>query len=361
MLTLPTSSASSRLLMSRAVSLVPAAAPDDGRAGERRGVHPQGHADARIVDGDHRQRPGIVRVGQGVADHDLRDAGHGDDVARARPLRRGVDPVQGLGDVDLRQPDPLDAAVVTAPGHRVALLDPAVADPAQRQPADVGRGVQVGDQRLEGMPLLVGRRRDALGQQVEEHLEIRAVGHVLGGQGRLPGAGVAVHDRELDLLLVRAEIHEQLVHGVDDLRGPGVGTVDLVDDADHRQPGLERLAQHEAGLGQRALAGVDEQQHAVDHRQAPLHLAAEVGVARRVDDVDGQIAVVDGGVLGQDGDAFLPFEVHRVHDPLGDLLVGPEGSGLAEHGVHQRGFAVVDVGHDGDIAEIGALHEKSRR
>ena len=33
-------------------------------------------------------------------------------------LGRGVDPVQGLGDVDLGQADPLDGAVVAAPGHR---------------------------------------------------------------------------------------------------------------------------------------------------------------------------------------------------------------------------------------------------
>ena len=39
--------------------------------------------------------------------------------------------------------------------------------------------------------------------------------------------------------------------------------------------------------------------------------------------------------------------------------LAPEGAGLAEHGVDQGGLAVVDVGHDGDIAEIGALHGKS--
>ena len=85
---------------------------------------------------------------------------------------------------------------------------------------------------------------------------------------------------------------------------------------------LQRLAQHEAGLRQRALAGVDEQQHAVDHGQAALDLAAEVGVAGGVDDVDGdRVAVgrlvVHGGVLGEDRDALLPLQVHRVHHPVG--------------------------------------------
>ena len=102
----------------------------------------------------------------------------------------------------------------------------------------------------------------------------------------LPGPGVAVDDRELDLLLVGVEVEEQLEHLVDDLADARVGPVDLVHDQDHGQARLERLAQDEARLRQRALAGVDQQQHAVDHRQPALDLAAEVGVAGRVDDVD---------------------------------------------------------------------------
>ena len=57
------------------------------------------------------------------------------------------------------------------------------------------------------------------------------------------------------------------------------------------------LAGHEAGLGHRAFDRVDQQQHAVDHRQHALDLAAEVGVARGVDDVDVGVAVLDGAVL----------------------------------------------------------------
>ena len=100
------------------------------------------------------------------------------------------------------------------------------------------------------------------------------------------GLRVAVDDRELDLRLVRIEVEEELVDLVDDLLDPRVRTIDLVDDEDHREPRLERLAQHESRLRQRPLARIDEQQHAVDHPQPALDLAAEVGVAGRVDDVD---------------------------------------------------------------------------
>ena len=72
--------------------------------------------------------------------------------------------------------------------------------------------------------------------------------------------------------------------------GARVGAIDLVDDDDRRQAALEGLAQHEARLRQRPFGGVDEQQHAVGHRQHALHFAAEIGVAGRVDDVDHDVS-----------------------------------------------------------------------
>jgi hypothetical protein len=59
---------------------------------------------------------------------------------------------------------------------------------------------------------------------------------------------------------------------------------------------------------------------------------------------------VDGGVLGQDGDAALPLQFVRIHHPVGHLLVRAKGSRLAQHGVHERCLAMVDMGDDGDIA-----------
>ena len=169
---------------------------------------------------------------------------------------------------------------------------------------------------------------------------------------RPAGLGVGVDDRELDLVVGRVEIEEELVDLVDDLGDPRVGPVDLVDDQDHRQPRLERLAQDEAGLRHRALGGVDQQQDPVDHRQRALDLAAEVGVARRVDDVELDVAVADRGVLGEDRDPLLALEVHRVHDALGDVGALAEGAGLPEHRVDERRLAVIDVGDDRDVSEV---------
>ena len=70
----------------------------------------------------------------------------------------------------------------------------------------------------------------------------------------------------------------------------------------------------------------------------------------------GEVAVGDGGVLGQDRDALFALEVGRVHHPLGDLFVGAEDPGLAEHGVHQGRLAVVNVGDYGHVAYVSASH-----
>jgi hypothetical protein len=83
-------------------------------------------------------------------------------------------------------------------------------------------------------------------------------------------------------------------------------------------------------------------------------------VARRVDDVELDVAVAHRRVLGEDRDALLALEVHRVHHALVDVLVGPERAGLPEHRVDERGLAMVDVGDDGDVADVLAGDEHRR-
>ena len=158
----------------------------------------------------------------------------------------------------------------------------------------------------------------------------------------------AVEDLELQVVLLGRERQEEVVDLLLDLRRPRVGAVDLVDQHDRPLAALERLLQDEAGLRQRALGGVDEEQDALDHRQDALDLRAEVPVARRVDDVDDDVLVVDRRVLGEDRDAPLLLELARVHDELVHVLADAERAALLEQGVDERRLAVVDVRHDGD-------------
>ena len=78
----------------------------------------------------------------------------------------------------------------------------------------------------------------------------------------------------------------------------------------------------------------------------------EIGVAGGVDDVDAGVLPDDRGRLGEDGDAALALEIVRIHHPFGDALVLAEGAGLLEQLVDEGRLAVVDVGDDGDVAEL---------
>ena len=80
-------------------------------------------------------------------------------------------------------------------------------------------------------------------------------------------------------------------------------------------------------------------------------------MARRVDDVDAVIAVLDGGDLGGDGNAALALLVAAVHDQvLAHFgLVVAEGLGLLEQAVDQRRLAVVDVRDNRDIAYLSGV------
>jgi len=80
-------------------------------------------------------------------------------------------------------------------------------------------------------------------------------------------------------------------------------------------------------------------------------------MARRVHGIDPHALPFHRSAFGQDGDAALALLVVGVHGALGHLLVFPYRTGLAQELINQRGLAVVDMGDDGDVAD---LHEQIR-
>jgi hypothetical protein len=128
--------------------------------------------------------------------------------------------------------------------------------------------------------------------------------------------------------------------------------VDLVDHNQRLQPAGESLLRNEAGLGHRPVDGVDQQQDAVDHRQNAFDLAAEIGVAGRIDDVDAIVLPAKRRVLREDRDTPFAFEHVGVHDPVWRRGTRSERAGLLQQLVDKRGLAVIDVGDNGDVTEL---------
>ena len=56
--------------------------------------------------------------------------------------------------------------------------------------------------------------------------------------------------------------------------------------------------------------------------------------------------------VGLDGDAAFALEVHGVED-LGLHLARGDGAGELEEPVGEGGLAVIDVGDDGEVADVG--------
>ena len=271
------------------------------------------------------QRLGHRRVAERVGDGALRQAGDGDDVARLRLVDRL--PLEAAEGEDLGDAAVFDQrAVMVQHLDRLVGLHRAGLDAAGDDAAEERIGFQDGADHAERAGMH-GRRRHMLEDQVEQRrqaLVLRAFGIL-----RHPAvAARTVEDREVELLVGGVERGKQVEHLVDHLDMARVRPVDLVDDDDRLQADLERLADDELGLRHRPFGGVDQHDGRIDHRQDALHLAAEIGVAGRVDDVDAGVLPVDRGRLGQDGDAAFLFEIVGIHGALGDALVFAERAGL---------------------------------
>ena len=71
--------------------------------------------------------------------------------------------------------------------------------------------------------------------------------------------------------------------------------------------------------------------------------------------VVGGVGQADGVAL--DGDAPLPFDVHGVQDLVAELAV-LHHAGPLDEAVRQGGLAVVDMGDDAEVADVGHSNRK---
>ena len=216
------------------------------------------------------------------------------------------------------------------------------------QPPEIIAVVEVRDQNLQRAFRVSLGKRNGFQDRIKQRTQIFATAPDIGRRCSLLRIGV--ENGKVELIFLGVKIDKQVVDFVEHLLRTRVGSVDLIDDNDGRQFGFESFAQYVAGLRQRTFAGVDQQHHSVDHFQCAFHFATKIAVAGRIHDVDLHVVIEDGRVLGQNGDAALALQFVRIHHALDVVLVGAKSATLLQHGVNQRGLAVVDVRDDGDVA-----------
>ena len=143
------------------------------------------------------------------------------------------------------------------------------------------------------------------------------------------------------------------------LFGLGRGQVDLVEHRHDLMARIERVVDVGERLRFDALAGVDHQQRSFAGRQRPRDLVGEVDMAGRVHQVEDVILAVLGVVvqphgLRLDGDAALALDIHGIeHLFLARHFAIRQPAGHLDQAVGQRRFAMVDMGDDGEVADVG--------
>jgi hypothetical protein len=241
------------------------------------------------------------------------------------------------------------AAVRGDDADRHVGLDGAALHPTDAEHADVGIVVEARDLQLQGAARVDRRRRHVRDDRLEKRRHVTRTN--VGVRARVALEGRRIDHREIELLVGRTQPVEEIEGLIKYPVGPCAIAVDLVDNDYRHQAARKCLLGDEARLRHRAVDGVDQEQHAVHHRQHPLDLATEVGMARRVDDIDAIVAPADRRVLGKDRDTAFLFQVVRIHDPFRHDGARAERTRLLEELVDQRRFAVIDVRDDGYIAQ----------
>ena len=324
-------------------------------ADERRRRRLEHDGKRRRIDLDRVEGDGVLGVGVDVADVGALDADDSSDVARFNDVAfLAAEVVEGKQLANRRS---RLAAIVLHDEDGVTRVNRSGIHAADADASDVLGVIDrhaLHGERTVGIDL-------GSGHVVENHVEQRVhVVVVVGGVKAceaVHGARVYhVLHRELELLVVCAEVRHQVEAVVVSLLRIGTGAVDLVHHDHDGKARLDSVTQHEARLGHGAFERVDEKQRAVSHLEHALDLAAEVGMARGVDDVDLHALVLDGDVLRQNGDAALALLVVGVEHALLDLLILAEGIGRAQKLVDEGRLAVVDVSDDGDVANVLLFH-----
>ena len=105
------------------------------------------------------------------------------------------------------------------------------------------------------------------------------------------------------------------------------------------------------------LRSVDYQERAFAGGERAVDLVGEIDMAGRVDEIEHVILAVAGAVIEAhglrfDGNAALALDIHGI-EHLVDHFARLERPGELDQAVGKRRFAVVDMGDDGEVADIG--------
>ncbi len=111
------------------------------------------------------------------------------------------------------------------------------------------------------------------------------------------GSCGCVNERALQLFIRCIQIHKQFQNLIHHIIRSGFRAVYFIDADYNRKIQIQCLSQNKFRLRHRALICVHNKDNAVNHLKNPLNLAAEIGMARRINDVDFRTIIIDRSIF----------------------------------------------------------------
>ena len=163
--------------------------------------------------------------------------------------------------------------------------------------------------------------------------------------------GVFGPDRQLENQGICAQPMLDLIDHRMKVRADAIQFIDK-DNAGHAV--FVRLPPHGLRLWFDSTHSTEDDDSAVQHAQAALHLGGEIHVAGRINDIDLMLVPVAGNGRRGNGDAPLTFLRHPVGDSrpfvyLADLV---RETRIVQDALAHRGLAAVNVGDDADVSRF---------
>jgi len=150
----------------------------------------------------------------------------------------------------------MEGAIKLGDDDVFAGIERAIENTGDGDASEVVAVIKVGDEDLERTVRLALGWRGGVDDGFEEGRQVFSGDFGVGGS--CANLSVRIKDGKVELIFLGVEVDKEIVDLVQDFLRAGVRTVDLINNDDLGEAGLESLAENVAGLGQGAFTGINE-------------------------------------------------------------------------------------------------------
>ena len=292
-------------------------------AGKGAVVYRENHGQGRFVNFKSLQGFRIFVVSNGFANVSVSQANQSNDVACANFVSFYT--FQTLIGVETTN-FCFTATVFVAQSNVFAIVNGTANNATYYDTTNIGIPVQSVNQHLQRSFYVNIRSRNVFHNYFEERFKV--VAFFFHGKFSDTVTSGSENNGEFQLVFVSVQLDEKIKYFVDNFVYTLVRTVNFIDYNDGFQMLFQCFTQYIFGLGHRTFVGVYQKQYAVNHGQYAFNFATKVSMAGSIKNVDFGIAVHNGGVLGQNGNATFTFQIVGVHYTVFNVFIATEDAAL---------------------------------